>query len=95
MSIELDDLFFDLTFKVLNYAIEFAGKPGYASVRMMDVLRQLIELSDEIEGVNKNKFYGKVKEKIEDKKRMTGMDERVQFLNEILVMFVDEWKKPI
>ena len=93
MSINLDEVFFDLTFQLINYAIEFTSKPGYASIRMMDVLEKLIELSDKIKGIKKKQFYKGVKEKIENKKALTDMKERAKFLNEILVMFVDEWKK--
>ncbi|GAG78091.1 unnamed protein product [marine sediment metagenome] len=56
MSDKFDDRYFDLTMKILNYAIEFVKQPSYASTRMTDVLQNLIDLSAEIEGVNREDY---------------------------------------
>ena len=57
MSQKLDDRYFDLTMKILNYAIEFIDQPGYASLRMTDVLESLLHLSTQLEGVDRREFY--------------------------------------
>ena len=95
MSTTLDDQLFDLAMRTLNYSIEFVNTPGYASLRLMDLLQSLVGLSMQIEGISKKEFYGKVKEKMEDRRLMADQKEQAEFLDELLTMFVDEWRKEI
>ena len=95
MSPTLDDQLFDLAMRTLNYSIEFVNTPGYASLRLMDLLQSLVGLSMQIEGISKKEFYRKVKEKMEDRRLMADQKERAEFLDELLTMFVDEWRKGI
>lgn len=91
MCENLDDKFFDYTFQVLNYAIEFAKSPGYASLRLMDVLEKTINLSLQIEEITQKEFYETVKEKFKD--RVSGEKSSDDFLDELLTVFVDEWRE--
>ncbi len=93
MSEALDDRFFDFAFQVLNYAIEFVNSPGYASLRMTDVLEKTVELSSLIEGVNREEFYSRLKEKFEKRKLMADQKDREAFLDELSTMFVEEWRR--
>jgi hypothetical protein len=89
----LDDQFFDLACRVLNYAIEFVNAPGYASLRLVDVLKGLLELHPQMEGVSRVEFYEKVREKLDSRDLLMGAEDRSKFLDELLTMFVDEWRK--
>lgn len=89
----LDDQFFDLTCKVLNYAIEFQRSPGYSSLRFVDVLKGLVELQPEIEGISNVEFYQKVRDKLEARELLAGAESRANFLDDLLNLFVEEWKK--
>lgn len=93
MSENLDDKFFDLAVRILNYAIEFVNMPGYASLRLIDVLKDFLELSHQIEGFSRKDFYYKVREKIEGRNLLADARDRAMFLDELLAMFIDEWRK--
>ena len=93
MSTTLDDQFFDLAVRVLNYAIEFVNMSGYASLRLVDVLNDLIELSSRIEGINRGEFYEKVRERMEGRKLLADAEKRSMFLDELLSLFIEEWRK--
>lgn len=92
MKSSLDDEFFDLTCRVLNYAIEFVNAPGYASLRLLDIFKGLIELQPQIEGISKGEFYQKLRTKLESRDLLAEAEERSKLLDELLTMFVDEWK---
>ena len=93
MSQKLDDRYFDLTMKILNYAIEFIDQPGYASLRMTDVLESLLDLSTQLEGVDRREFYKSVKAKLSDRFDMTTQQEEASLLNELLALYITEWRK--
>ena len=93
MSQTFDDCYFDLTMKVLNYAMEFVNQPSYASLRMTDVLQSLIAISAEIDEVKNKEFYASVKEKFKDRKLMTTKQAEIDFLNELLTLYVEEWRR--
>ena len=93
MSESLDDKLFDYAFQVLNYAIEFQSSPGYSSLRFTDVLEKTVNLALEIDGIEKKPFYEKVKEKYKERRVMSDSKTREEFLNELLSLFVDEWRK--
>lgn len=92
MKSDLNDEFFDLTCRVLNYAIEFVNAPGYASLRLVDVLKSLIDLQPQIEGVSREEFYQKLREKMESRDLMADKEGRSNLLDELLAIFVDEWR---
>ena len=92
MRSNLDDKFFDLTCRVLNYAIEFVNAPGYASLRLVDVLKGLLDLQQQIEGVSKGDFYQKLREKLESRDLMADEEKRSKLLDELLAACVDEWR---
>jgi hypothetical protein len=89
----LDEQFFDLCCSVLNYAIEFVESPGYASLRLVDVLKALIDLQFKMGGLKMSSFYHDVWEKLESRDLIADADERARLLDEMLSMFVDEWRK--
>ncbi len=93
MSETLDDKYFDFAFKILNYAVEFVNSPGYSSLRITDILEKTVELSSQIEGVSRTEFYEKVKEKFRDRRVMASSGTRADFLDELMSMFIDEWRK--
>lgn len=93
MNNNLDEQFFDLCCSVLNYAIEFVESPGYASLRLVDVLKALIDLQFKMGGLQKSNFYHEVWEKLESRDLVADADERARLLDELLTMFVDEWRK--
>ena len=89
----IDEEFFDLACRVLNYAIEFVNASGYASLRLVDVLNSLMELQPQMEGVTRGEFYQKVREKLESRELIVSAEASSKFLDELLTMFVDEWRK--
>ncbi len=93
MSESLDERFFDFSFKILNYAIEFSRSPGYASLRFTDVLEKMVELSSQIGGIDREEFYEKLTNKFRDRRLMASQQDRESFLDELLQMYVDEWRK--
>ena len=93
MGETIEDRYFDFSMKVLNYAIEFVNNPGYASLRMTDVLENLVLMSPNLENVNKSVFYASVIEKFKNKPLMSTPQERSVFLNSLLDMFISEWRK--
>jgi hypothetical protein len=92
MKSSIDDEFFDLSCRVLNYAIEFINAPGYASLRLLDIFIGLIELQPQIEGISRGEFYQKLRIKLESRDLLAEAEERSKLLDELLTMFVDEWK---
>ena len=93
MSETLDREFFDLSMRVLNYSIEFVNSPGYASLRLLDVLESLVTLSPKIESISNGGFYSKLKSKFEERRLMVSSKEQSRFLDELLSMFIEEWRK--
>ena len=93
MNNNLDEQFFDLCCRVLNYAIEFVESPGYASLRLVDVLKALIDIQFKMEDLKKSNFYHEVWEKLESRDLVADANERAGLLDELLTMFVDEWRK--
>lgn len=93
MSQPLDDQFFDFAMRILNYSIEFVNTPDYASLRLLDVLQSLVDLSQRIEGVSNKAFYARLKKKFEERRLMSDRKESAAFLDELLTIFVEEWRK--
>ena len=93
MNNNLDEQYFDLCCRVLNYAIEFVESPGYASLRLVDVLKDLIELQFKMESHQKTNFYHEVWEKLKLRDLMANADDRARLLDELSTMFVNEWRK--
>ncbi len=92
MSGSLDDRFFDFAFQVLNYALEFVGAPGYASLRFTDVLEETVGLALDVEGVGRKPFYEGIRGRFEGRGAGSGST-REEFLDELLSLFVDEWRR--
>jgi hypothetical protein len=90
LSVDLNDRFFDLTMKIVNYSLEFVDQPSYASLRLADVLESLVSLSSSIEGVDRREFYGKVYAKLRDR---IDAEDRSALLNDILSLYIDEWRR--
>ena len=92
MSVSMDEEYFDFCFKVLNYSIELTHSSGYASARMVDVLQKLVDLSFHFEGVEREEFYEKLVEKFKDRRLKNIQPSENNFLDELLQLFVDEWR---
>jgi len=93
MSEILDAHFFDYAFQVLNYAIEFVKAPGYSSLRFTDVLEKTVNLALQIEGIENKGFYEELRKKFVDRRVMSDQGTREAFLEELLTMFIEEWRK--
>jgi hypothetical protein len=93
VSETLEERFFDFSFQVLNYAIEFVRSPGYSSLRFSDVLQKTMSLTLEVEGAGKREFYLSVLKRFEKRESMSDTEAREVFLNELLDMFITEWRK--
>ena len=93
MSVPIDEEYFDFCFRVLNYAIELTNSSGYASTRMTDVLQKLIDLSSQFEEVGREEFYKTLVKKFENRRLMAIQQNRRNFLDELLQLFVDEWRR--
>ena len=89
----LDREFFDLSMRVLNYSIEFVDSPGYATLRLLDVLESLVALSPLIEDISNREFYDRLKKKFAERRLMVGSKEQAKFLDELLSIFVEEWRE--
>lgn len=96
MSVEnvLDEKFFDLAVRVANYAVEFRNTAGYVPIRLVDILRGLLELAPHIEGVSRKRFYAETLEKIEGRDILSSGEERAKFIDELFDLFIDEWRGP-
>ena len=88
----LDEKFFDLAIRTVNYAVEFGNTEGYVPIRIVDVLKGLLELTSHME-ISRKKFYSKVLEKIETRDLSVTGKKRAKFLDELLDMFIIEWSK--
>lgn len=93
MSETLDAQFFDYAFQVLNYATEFVKAPGYSSLRFTDVLEKTVNLALQIEGIENKGFYEELRKKFADRRVMSDQGTREVFLEELLTMFIEEWRK--
>ena len=95
MAEKLEDRFFDVLMRTLNYAIEFVDQRGYASLRLMDLFNSLLELQPLIKEVSEDKFYERLREKIKERQLMGEPGGRSKLQSELLQMFVDEWRRRI
>jgi hypothetical protein len=93
LSATLDDDVFDLAVRTLNYAIEFANTGGYASLRLTDILGGILGVALQMEGVSHKELYREAKERIEERDLLAGGEEKSKFLDELLMMFIEEWRK--
>ena len=93
MSETFDDRYFDLTMKVVNYAFEFVNQPGYAFLRMTDLLDSLVNLSSIIDGVDRKEFYEIIKANLKGRRNLVTSEEKTNLLNEILSIYIEEWRK--
>jgi hypothetical protein len=58
-----DEDFFDLAVRTVNYAVEFGNTEGYVPLRIVDILKGLLELTLKME-ISRKEFYSIVLEKI-------------------------------
>ncbi len=93
MAENLEDRFFDVLLRTLNYSIEFVNEPGYASLRFMDLFSSLLRIQPLVEELSRDEFYEKLREKIKDRQIIREQETRSKLQNELLEMFVSEWKR--
>jgi hypothetical protein len=93
MTPSLDEMFFDYTFQILNYALEFSSSSGYASLRFTDTVEKAVNLALEIQGISSKPFYRKILEHFKQRRIMSEATTREEFLNELLSLFIEEWKE--
>jgi hypothetical protein len=92
MSSDLETVYFDLTMKVVNYALEFVNQPGYAFLRITDLLDSLLSLVPMINEIDKKDFYKNIKIKLKDRRNLSTPEERTAVLNDILSIYIEEWR---
>lgn len=93
MAEKLEDRFFDLLLRTLNYAIEFVNQGGYASLRLMDLFGSLLELQPLIKEISEEEFYERLREKLKTRQLMGEPGGRSKLQSELLQMFLDEWRR--
>lgn len=92
MSGNLEDRFFDVLLRTLNYSMEFVNETSYASLRFMDLFTSLLKLQPQIRGLTQPEFYDVLREKIKDRELIRDPEERSRLQKELLQMFIEEWK---
>ncbi|MBS7637595.1 hypothetical protein KEJ49_01715 [Candidatus Bathyarchaeota archaeon] len=93
---ELEERFFDILLRTINYAIEFSEERSYASLRFMDLFSSLLDLQPIIlRETRRDEFYGRLREKLKSREVMESGEERSRFQREILEMFIDEWRRSL
>ncbi|MBS7653293.1 hypothetical protein KEJ13_09230 [Candidatus Bathyarchaeota archaeon] len=93
---ELEERFFDILLRTLNYAIEFTEDRSYASLRFMDLFSSLLDLQPMIlRETCRGEFYEKLREKLKSRQVMEGRESRSRFQREILDMFIGEWRRTL
>jgi len=93
MEGSLEDRFFDVLLRTLNYAMEFVNDRGYASLRFMDLFSSLLDLQLHIKEIPHEEFYERLRTKIKERELMGGQGTRAQLQSELLDMFVNEWRR--
>lgn len=91
---ELDEKFFDLAVRTVNYAVEFGNTEGYVPLRIVDILKGLLGLAPHMK-ISRKEFYSEVLEKIETRDLLETGRQRAEFLDELMDMFINEWSKSI
>lgn len=89
---DIEDRFFDLLMKTLNYSREFVDDRSYASLRFMDLFSNLLQLQPMINEINNEEFYGRLRERIRDRQVMGNRDTRAKLQGDLVQMFLDEWR---
>jgi len=92
MAGNLEDLFFDVLLRTLNYSIEFVNDASYASLRFMDLFTSLLKLQPLMDMPHKE-FYESLREKIKDRELVRDSKERSKLQNELSQMFIEEWRR--
>lgn len=92
MAGDLDDRFFDILLRTLNYSMEFTNEASYASLRFMDLFSSLLRLPL-IKDLSRSEFYERLREKIKDRQLVRDPEARPRLQSELLQMFIDEWKR--
>ena len=93
MGENLEDRFFDLLLRTLNYSIEFVNDTSYASLRFMDLFTSLLKLQPLMKEISRKEFYETVREKIKDRELVRDSKERSKLQNELSQMFIEEWRR--
>jgi len=93
MGENLEDHFFDLLLRTLNYSIEFVNDTSYASLRFMDLFTSLLKLQPLMKEISRKEFYETVREKIKDRELVRDPKERSRLQTELSQMFIEEWRR--
>lgn len=93
MGENLEDRFFDLLLRTLNYSIEFVNDTSYASLRFMDLFTSLLKLQPLMKEISRKEFYETVREKIKDRELVRDPKERSRLQAELSQMFIEEWRR--
>ena len=93
MSGELDEKYFDLLMRTLNYSMEFLETPSYASIRFMDIFGNLLNLQPLVVESRRDEFYEEIRNKLQERRVMSSRETRSQRLNELVQLFISEWRR--
>lgn len=92
MTENVEDRFFDLLMKTLNYSREFVDDRSYASLRFMDLFSSLVQLQPMIKEIDNEEFYSRLRERITDRQVMGNRDTRAKLQGDLVQMLLDEWR---
>jgi hypothetical protein len=92
MGENLEECFFDVLLRTLNYSIEFVNDSSYASLRFMDLFTSLLKLQPLID-MSRKEFYESLREKIKDRELVRDPKERSKLQTELSQMFIEEWRR--
>jgi len=93
MEKELEEKYFDLLMRALNYSMEFIESQNYASLRFMDLFGSLLDLQPLMGESARDEFYEGLRQKLRDRRVMSDRETRSKRLKELMRLFVEEWKK--
>lgn len=93
---ELEERFFDILLRTLNYAMEFSEERSYASLRFMDLFSSLLDLQPVIlRETQRGEFYEMLREKLRRREVMESREDRSRFQRELLELFIGEWRRSL
>jgi hypothetical protein len=92
MGENLEERFYDVLLRTLNYSIEFVNDASYASLRFMDLFTSVLKLQP-LMSMPRNEFYESLREKIKDRELVRDPKERSKLQTELSQMFIEEWRR--
>jgi len=93
MGENLEDRFFDVLLRTLNYSIEFVNDASYASLRFMDLFTSLLDFQPLVKELSRIEFYETLRKKIKDRNLIRDPETRLKLQTELQEMFIERWRR--